>query len=292
MSEFVYRIHPAIGIARMGNSEEYYIGPETIAGLPLPKNGKTAATKGGLPIKPGTDSETITSSDIRDSSGNFKRQGARFRIFQYPKEEQETYPNGGGSEIQIGSTVNGKKVTDIIWTVYLANKKANCFILENPNISAYQLVIDGYEKGNIPPLRNQNLQVPLGDLTLQKEVNPNNSTQLNLDANNLQRLNLLTIDPGPRAIQGQNQQVKFDKNTEASFWESGSKPTPLPNYPKSDPDDNWLGSPDNQKKFPEPLYYPEGEKTIDTLGELITDEQVIILGCANRNLISARIYMM
>lgn len=290
MSEFVYRIHPAIGIARMGNSEEYYIGPETIAGLPLPKNGKTANTdiKGGLPIKPGTDSETITSSDIRDSSGNFKRQGARFRIFQYPKEEQETYPNGGGSEIQIGSTVNGKKVTDIIWTVHLANKKANCFILENPNISAYQLVIDGYENGNIPPLRNQNLQVPLGDLNSQKEVNPNNSTQLNLDGNNLQRLNLLTIDAGPRAIQGQNRQVKFDKNTEASFWESGSKPTPLPKYPKSYPDDDWLGSNINQKKFPQDIYYPtnsnsdtsEQGKKIDTLGELRTDDKgrLVVLG--------------
>lgn len=290
MSDFVYRIHPSIGIARMGNSEEYYIGPETMAGLPLPKNAQTANTdiKGGLPIKPDTDSDTITSSYIRDSSGKFKRQGSRFRIFQYPKEETETYPNGGGSEIQIGSTVNGKKVTDIIWTVHLANKKANCFILENPNISGYQLIIDGYKNGNLPPLRNQNLQAPLGDLTLQKEIDPNNARRLNRDGNNLQRLNLLTIDPGPRAIQGQNQQVKFDENTPASFWESGNKPTPLPNYPKSYPDGNWLGSSDNQKKFSQEIYYPtnsnsdtsENSKKIDTLGELRTDDKgrLVVLG--------------
>ena len=49
MPEHNYRVHPAIGIARVGNSEEYYIGPETEAGLTV---------DGGLPIKPGTESET------------------------------------------------------------------------------------------------------------------------------------------------------------------------------------------------------------------------------------------
>ena len=53
MSEYVYRVHPAIGIARVGNSEEFYIGPETMAGLPVEGN---STTTGGLPIKPGTES--------------------------------------------------------------------------------------------------------------------------------------------------------------------------------------------------------------------------------------------
>ena len=51
-------IHPAIGIARVGNSpDEYYFGPE------IP---------GGLPIAPG---------GYKDASGAMKRQAARFRIF-------------------------------------------------------------------------------------------------------------------------------------------------------------------------------------------------------------------
>jgi len=52
MADYVCRVHPAIGIARVGNSEEYYIGPETAAGLPLPDQPDNAA-RGGLPINPG-----------------------------------------------------------------------------------------------------------------------------------------------------------------------------------------------------------------------------------------------
>lgn len=43
-SKSIFRIHPAIGMARVGNSEEYYIGPETMAGMPLKeKEKKTGA---------------------------------------------------------------------------------------------------------------------------------------------------------------------------------------------------------------------------------------------------------
>ena len=31
----VYKIHPAIGIARLGNSDEFYLAPETTGGLPI-----------------------------------------------------------------------------------------------------------------------------------------------------------------------------------------------------------------------------------------------------------------
>lgn len=58
MSNYVYRVHPAINIARVGNSDEYYIAPETMAGLPIP--GVDPPATGGLPIKPDTESETIT----------------------------------------------------------------------------------------------------------------------------------------------------------------------------------------------------------------------------------------
>ena len=131
MADYLYRIHPAIGIARVGNSEEYYIGPETAAGLPLPTADDlpiNPAARGGLPINPATN-KTITSKDLRDGNGGFKRQAARFRIFQYPDQNLGTYPTGQGTEILIGSTVNGKTVKDIIWTVHLANKKANTYVL-------------------------------------------------------------------------------------------------------------------------------------------------------------------
>ena len=192
-SNYVFRVHPAIGMARVGNSEEYYLGPETMAGLPVEGNGRTT---GGLPIKPGTESETITSGDLRDRNGAFKRQAARFKIYQYPHKDVETYPSGEneGTEITIGSTVEGKgTVKDIIWTAHVANKKANCFVLENPDLGPDQLIIDGYEDGKLPPLRNL-IEGP--------------------DSNNAARVKKLTIDPGPRAIRGTDSDaVKFDKGT-------------------------------------------------------------------------------
>ena len=80
---------------------------------------------GGLPIKPGTEDTPITADDFRDKAGNVKRQAARFRIYAYPAGSSGKYPSGGGTLVTIGSTVDGKKVADIVWTVHLANKKLN-----------------------------------------------------------------------------------------------------------------------------------------------------------------------
>lgn len=73
----VFRIHPTINFARVGTSQEFYLSPETSAGLPL----EGTATTGGLPIKAGTESTFIDSSDLRDAAGRLKRQAARFRLF-------------------------------------------------------------------------------------------------------------------------------------------------------------------------------------------------------------------
>ena len=145
MSNTSLRIHPAIGLARVGNSEDYYLGPESMAGMPIAGQQIT----GGLPIKPGTESTTITSSDLRDSDGKLKRQAARFKIYQYQDAAPISYPSGAATEVCIGSVVDGKQVADIIWTVHLANKKANCWEMEGPHEG-----ITGYENGQLPPLRN------------------------------------------------------------------------------------------------------------------------------------------
>jgi L-Lysine epsilon oxidase N-terminal/L-lysine epsilon oxidase C-terminal domain len=243
MADYLYRVHPAIGIARVGNSEEYYIGPETAAGLPLPGQPNNPA-RGGLPINPATNA-TITSKDLRDANGAFKRQAARFRIFQYPNQNLGSYPTGQGTEIEIGSTLNGKTVKDIIWTVHLANKKANTYVLvEDPPTAG----IVAYENGNLPPLRN--LSVANG--------NPNDPA----------RITMLTIDAGPRTISGSNTgSVKFDQATTASIYQPGTGIVQLGNYPKSFPGDSFKN-----------LYCPTGP--IDTLGEVRTDAQghLLVLG--------------
>ena len=226
------RIHPAIGIARVGNSDEHYIAPETMAGIPGP--GPSAPT-GGLPIKSGTESEPITSADLRDRYGALKRQAARFRVFQYPAEAKARYPSGAGTEVRIGSQVDGKRVVDVVWTVHLANKKANSYVLND------DLGIHVYEPAHA------------AELELRNEVE-------GADPNNPARIRRLVIDPGPRAIRGADTgAVMFDKATPASFCSGAGQIVTAHSYPKSFPDFSFAE-----------MYTPVG--TIDSIGELRTEE--------------------
>ncbi|KQV15798.1 MULTISPECIES: LodA/GoxA family CTQ-dependent oxidase [unclassified Kitasatospora] len=81
-------IHPAIGVARVGNSpEEYYLGPE----VPDP-----------LPAEPGF---------YKDPAGAIKREVARFRLYGY---------NAQGEAVVELTPDNA----DITWSAQLANQKA------------------------------------------------------------------------------------------------------------------------------------------------------------------------
>ncbi len=82
------KIHPAIGIARLGNSHTgFFIGPEKPGVVPAPTDG------------------------YRDAQGRIKRQAARFRLFGYDKKGK-----------LLGEIT--AKDANITWTVSLANKKA------------------------------------------------------------------------------------------------------------------------------------------------------------------------
>ena len=237
-SDHVFRIHPAIGFARVGNSEAYYLAPETIAGL----NVSATTTTGGLPIRPGTESDTIDSNDLRDNKGALKRQAARFRIFQYERAQAAAYPSGPATEIKLGSIVDGKRVVDIIWTAHIANKKANSYVFNG------DLGLALYEKPNASQLTVRN---------------PSEGSDLG-SANRLRRL---VIDPGPRAVRGADEaSVNFDQQTPASYCDASGHIKTL-NYPKSFPDDSFA-----------PLYTPNGK--IESLGSLQTDHdgRLIVLG--------------
>lgn len=232
------RIHPSIGFARVGTSEEYNLAPESMAALPLPADspqGKRKNTVGGLPLRP-DGVTTITSSDIRDSQGRLKRQAARFKIFAYSDEEAGSYPTHTGEEITIGGMVDGKTVTDIVWTVHVANKKANSYLLEAPETTALSIMLQ-YKNGLTPPLRNVN-----------EGRWPDNPD----------RVKRLTIDPGPRAINGTRDKVNMGAKGTASHGVKADI-VDLPTYPKSFPQDSFSR-----------LYEPSGP--IDSLGELVTDE--------------------
>jgi hypothetical protein len=74
---------------------------------------------------------------FKDSKGAIKRQAACFRVFAYDDQD----PNG--RELRIGDPVRvlnsssgqilGGTLTDVIWTVYLANKKASWYQFDQTN---------------------------------------------------------------------------------------------------------------------------------------------------------------
>jgi hypothetical protein len=248
-----FRIHPAIGFARVGNSSEYVISPESMAGHPDPH---VADVIGGLPIRPDTEYDLVTSSDLRDREGALKRHAARFRIFAYPDLATEGWPRGDGVEVKIGAQVGGKTVTDIIWTVHVANKKANWFVMvEEGPIQG----IDSYSDGRLPPLRNVSVtEAKAPQLPVEKRI---------AHIDDPTRVAQLTIDAGPRAISARTSAtVAFDRTTIPSAYDPVKQRTvALPDYPVSFPD------------FDD-MEMPSGP--IDTLGELKTDGsgRLLVLG--------------
>ncbi|MFB8795800.1 MAG: LodA/GoxA family CTQ-dependent oxidase [Microcoleus sp.] len=124
-----YKIFPSIGVARVGNSEEYYLAPEEAGGLPIRLD--------GCEFQP---------SDFRDSDKNLRRQGARFRIYRYPES------GGEPQEIVVGEKIGQLEVSKIIWTVRLANKKAIWYEFQTKNGE------QGYASNH--PLRNSSISDP------------------------------------------------------------------------------------------------------------------------------------
>lgn len=98
----IYKIHPAIGIARVGNadSDQFFIGPEIPS---LPASGAPPGT-----IVP----------PFKDKVGKIKPQAARFRIWEYKLEDGKYAPS---REL----TLDNPDVVEIRWTVHIANRKAS-----------------------------------------------------------------------------------------------------------------------------------------------------------------------
>ncbi|MEB1527779.1 LodA/GoxA family CTQ-dependent oxidase [Xanthomonas sp. WHRI 7945] len=215
MSSNVFRVHPTIGIGRVGDSQEFYLAPVTAAGAR-----GADGLMGGLPVQPGTASTPITADQFRDADGNVKRQAARFHIYAYPSGSSGTYPNGGGTRVDVGSAIDGRTVKDIVWTVHLANKKLNNY----STVSKGNLFI-GIEA--YPPSPQSPLQLRNPDYTGTSD--PHDPT----------RLRQLVIDPGPRAISaasGTGSVIDFDARTQAAYADASGTITAV-DYPKSFPAD-------------------------------------------------------
>jgi hypothetical protein len=119
----VYKIHPGIGIARVGDSAEaFFIGPEVPG-----QTGVLSTPSGEQPIE-----------HYKDASGRILRQAARFRVYEYEKTAD------GALRLLREITADDAEIT---WHVRLANRKAASreFGSEsprNPGVAAEQLVIE------------------------------------------------------------------------------------------------------------------------------------------------------
>jgi hypothetical protein len=115
-----YKIHPGIGIARLGNSEtEFYIAPEVPAGLPMECDAQ------GNPILAPDGSGPVLVETFKDKQGRIKRQAARFQVFVYDGDSPDGRPLKIGDQVSGGG--NHGTLIDIQWRVYLANKKASWY---------------------------------------------------------------------------------------------------------------------------------------------------------------------
>jgi hypothetical protein len=99
-----YRIHPAIGVARVGDSlEDFFIGPEAPGIRPTMTKPDGPALASG---QRGT---------YKDTKSRVKRQGARFRVYEYTSNSA-------------GAVTSVREITAadarIEWEVHLVNRKA------------------------------------------------------------------------------------------------------------------------------------------------------------------------
>lgn len=142
------RIHPAIGVARVGNSVEApFVGPES----PDQK-----------PADPGS---------FKDAAGAIRRQAARFRV----------YGHNAAGEVVRELKPGEAGVSEIRWTVHLANKKAAWYQFHVP------------------------LDIPEGETLAPEQYGRRNAGVVGADRKKL------VNDPGSRTVRGSlTETQKFD----------------------------------------------------------------------------------
>jgi L-lysine 6-oxidase len=196
-----YMIHPAVGVARLGNSPtSFYLEPITIGGMPIEcdSNGNPAMENG----KP------VFVKHYKEG-GRIRRQGAQFGIYVQDSAD----PSDPGREI----TLDDPAVESIEWTVHLANKKAAWY--DNNELI-----------GNV-------MMATQTDGNYYEENTTDNPTLHNADVPAEKRQRRLIIDPGPRTISKPGETVAISKNNIPHDYPHGSFPPPMENGIKRAPYD-------------------------------------------------------
>lgn len=236
-----YKIHPAIGIARVGNSEEYYIAPENPGALPSEYSTQPTGGK-----------------HFRDSEDNLLRQAARFKVY--------AYSDGNPDGVEVKAGCNGIKA--IQWTAWVANKKSSWFQFmqqtgsgmgpyvegageNSPTNAPHAYVNDpGYKANNTanqfipntkssdPPAVPSDPTKPSNPLRYNNALCTSNDPATMGDAVRQQ----LILDPGPVTLTGPSQSADFDLNPSDYPFLSKLKPFPISTLgsAKTDADGNLI----------------------------------------------------
>jgi hypothetical protein len=143
------KVAPGIGMGRVGNSDEYFIGPETPGVVPVPE---TFGKVGSVPV---ADSQ---SKGYKDQSGRVKRQAQRFRVFAY---EQDTLMG----EVVDGDMVNGSTVS-LSWDVHVTNMKSANYAFQGKYAFDPRYLRNSTVQPCMPPAKRDKLIIDPGMKTV------------------------------------------------------------------------------------------------------------------------------
>jgi hypothetical protein len=145
----IYKIHPVIGIARVGDADKFFIGPETPG---LRPTGELPGAK-VPPFKEG---------------GKIKPQAARFTIFEYLDKGDGNYSYGREITLAIPKVA-------IQWKVHVANRKASFYKFDGLAGTSGRPAADKRNKGYSP---RKKLDIDPKERTIMgKNIGPNEITK-------------------------------------------------------------------------------------------------------------------
>ncbi len=183
---YEYSIHPAIGIARAGNSPtEFYLEPVAIGGLPL------RCDEGGNAVL-GADGRPLPVEEFKDAAGQVKRQAARFAVYRREREQ----PGSAWQEVTLGQA----GVQRLAWSAHVANKKAVWYSFSELEGDLMFGPENSYQARGVP-LTNP---TPTDRPGRQKWI----------------------IDPGPRRVDQPGSRQPFSRDTVPPDYPFGSFPDP------------------------------------------------------------------
>jgi len=150
------RIHPGIGVSRLGDSSEYYVGPEVMNPKP------TEPT-----LEDGLYGSEATNK-MRDKYGQLKRQAARFRVYGYDEN--------GNVVAEVQQSAN----TSVDWAVHVANKKSDWFyFIAAMDIPEYKDLVVKRRNGSIQAGHRGSLIIDPGPKSIMGTNMSDSSYQLN-----------------------------------------------------------------------------------------------------------------